>query len=143
MIKRIKRGVPSSTTSHGPFFSSDGIRHFQLHFWGSQPSREPWFLPPDVHSYQQSLSDWVGLTCVRSFPGGSAVKNLPANARHVGLIPGVGKTLEEGNDDCLVTNVFVREIPRTEEPIGWQTLDSKKSQTRLSHQNKNSSIFNK
>ena len=29
------------------------------------------------------------------FPGGSAVKNLPANARDVGLIPGSGGPLKE------------------------------------------------
>ena len=31
------------------------------------------------------------------FPGGSAVKNPPANAGDVGLIPGLGKPPGEGN----------------------------------------------
>ena len=31
------------------------------------------------------------------FPGGSVVKNLPANAGDVGLIPGSGRSPGEGN----------------------------------------------
>ena len=31
------------------------------------------------------------------FPGGSVVKNLPANARHAGSIPGLGSSPEDGN----------------------------------------------
>jgi len=33
----------------------------------------------------------------RDFPGGSAVKNLPANARGAGSIPGSGSSSGEGN----------------------------------------------
>ena len=33
------------------------------------------------------------------FPGGSVVKNLPTNAGDVGLIPGLGRCPEEGNDN--------------------------------------------
>ena len=32
----------------------------------------------------------------KAFPGGSAVKNPPANARDVGLIPGSGRSLGVG-----------------------------------------------
>ena len=35
------------------------------------------------------------------FPGGSVVKNLPANARDVGSIPGLGQTPGEGNGNPL------------------------------------------
>ena len=40
------------------------------------------------------------------FPGGSVVKNPPANARDAGSIPGLGKSPGEGNgnplqDSCL------------------------------------------
>ena len=31
------------------------------------------------------------------FPGGSVVKNMPANARDTGSIPGLGRSLGEGN----------------------------------------------
>ena len=33
------------------------------------------------------------------FPGGSMVKNLPANAGDTGSIPGLRRTPEEGNDN--------------------------------------------
>ena len=33
----------------------------------------------------------------RGFPGGSAVKNPPANAGEAGLIPGLGRSPGEGN----------------------------------------------
>ena len=36
------------------------------------------------------------------FPGGSVVKNLPANARDTGSIPGSGRSLGEGNGNTLV-----------------------------------------
>ena len=35
------------------------------------------------------------------FPGGSVVKNLLANARDVGLIPGQGRSPGEGNGNPL------------------------------------------
>ena len=35
------------------------------------------------------------------FPGGSVVKNLPASARHVGSIPGLGSFPGEGNGNPL------------------------------------------
>ena len=31
------------------------------------------------------------------FPGGSVVKNLPANAGHAGSIPGLGRSSRDGN----------------------------------------------
>ena len=38
---------------------------------------------------------------ILGFPGGSIVKNPPANARDTGLIPGLGVTPGEGNDNPL------------------------------------------
>ena len=35
------------------------------------------------------------------FAGGSVVKNLPANAEEVGSIPGLGRSLGEGNGNLL------------------------------------------
>ena len=35
------------------------------------------------------------------FPGGSAVKNLSANAEDMGSIPGLGKSSGEGNGNPL------------------------------------------
>jgi len=37
----------------------------------------------------------------RGFPGGSVVKNLPANVADVGLIPGSGRSPGEGNGNPL------------------------------------------
>ena len=36
-----------------------------------------------------------------SFPGGSVVKNPPANVRDAGSIPGLGRSLGEGNGNLL------------------------------------------
>ena len=35
------------------------------------------------------------------FPGSSTIKNPPANAGDVGLIPGLGRSPEEGNGNPL------------------------------------------
>ena len=35
------------------------------------------------------------------FPGGSEIKNLPANAGDMGSIPGSGRSSGEGNDNLL------------------------------------------
>ena len=37
----------------------------------------------------------------RGFPGGSVVKNLPANVADVGLIPGSGRSPGEGNGNLF------------------------------------------
>ena len=42
-----------------------------------------------------------GISRLEGFPGGSVVKNLPANAGDVGLIPGSGRSLGGGNDNPL------------------------------------------
>ena len=41
----------------------------------------------------------VGITS--GIPGGSVVKNLPANAGGMGSIPGLGRSPGEGNDNTL------------------------------------------
>ena len=43
--------------------------------------------------------EWA--TDIYGVPGGSVVKYLPANAGDVGLIPGSGRSLEEGNGNPL------------------------------------------
>ena len=49
------------------------------------------------------------------FPGGSVLKNPPANAGDVGLIPGSGRSPGEGNGNPF----FAWEMPWTEEPAGY------------------------
>ena len=43
------------------------------------------------------------------FTGGSVVKNLPANARDAGLMPGTGRSPGEGNGNPL--SILAWEIP--------------------------------
>ena len=47
------------------------------------------------------------------FPGGSVVKNLPANAGDAGLIPGQEDSLEK---EMATQSSITWEIPWTEEP---------------------------
>ena len=39
--------------------------------------------------------------CIWDFPGGSVVKNLPANAGDVNSVPGLGRSSGEGNGNPL------------------------------------------
>ena len=48
----------------------------------------------------------------RGFPGGSVVKNLPANAGDLGLIPWSGRSLEK--EMTTHSSVLAWEIPWTE-----------------------------
>ena len=67
----------------------------------------------------------VSSCCMRlGFPGGSAVKNPPANAGDVGLIPGLGKPLEK--EMATHASVLAWEIPWTEEPGGMQFMVSQR-----------------
>ena len=44
---------------------------------------------------------WLGKIIQRGFPGGSVVKNPPANAGHTGSISGLGRSPGEGNGNPL------------------------------------------
>ena len=66
------------------------------------------------------------------FSGGSVVKNPPANAGDAGLIPGLGRSPREGNDNPLQYSCL--RIPWTEEPGGLYTVHGiEKSWTRFSN----------
>ena len=56
------------------------------------------------------------------------VKNLPANAGDVALMPRSEKSAEEGNDNPL-SSILAWEIPLTEEPSGPQS----KASQRVTH----------
>ena len=47
-------------------------------------------------------------TCSMGFPGGSVVKNLPANARDTDLIPGSGRSPGKGNGRILTWEIMER-----------------------------------
>ena len=60
-----------------------------------------------------------------SFPGGSVVKNLPANAGVVGSIPILGTSPEKGNGDPLQYSCLGNPMDR--EPGELQFIGSQKS----------------
>ena len=47
------------------------------------------------------INNYVCIIFVLCFPGGSAVKNPPANAGDMGLIPGLGRSPGGGNGNPL------------------------------------------
>ena len=63
----------------------------------------------------------------RGFPGGSVVKNLPANAGDLGLIPWSGRSLEK--EMTTHSSVLAWEIPWTEATGGLQSMGWQKSRT--------------
>ena len=63
----------------------------------------------------------------KGFPGGSAVKNLLANAGDVGSILRLGRFPGEGNGYPL--HILAWRIPWTEEPGGLQSMGLKESNT--------------
>ena len=65
-----------------------------------------------------------------SFPGGSVVKNLLANAEDVGLIHGLGRSPREGNGNPLQCSCLENPMDRG---AWWATAHRvAKSQTQLS-----------
>ena len=61
------------------------------------------------------------------FPGGSVVKNPPANTRDVGvsdLIPGLGRSLEKVM--ATHSNILAWRIPWTEKTGGLQSMGSQR-----------------
>ena len=62
------------------------------------------------------------------FPGGSAVKNLPANARDPGSIPGSGRSSGEGNGNPLWYACL--ENPKDRGPGGLQPMGLERENRR-------------
>ena len=66
----------------------------------------------------------------RDFPGGSVVKNLPADAGDTGLIPGSGRSPGGGNGSPLQSSCLENPLDRG---AWWATVHGvTKSWTRLS-----------
>ena len=81
-----------------------------------------------VHRILQArILEWVPFPS--PLPGGSVVKNPPANAEDSGSIPGLGRSPEEGIEMATQSDILAWEIPWTEEPGGLQSMGSQKSQT--------------
>ena len=58
--------------------------------------------------------------CMR-FPSGSVVKNSPANAGDVGLIPGLGRSPGVGNDNPPQYSCLENSMERCGNDISWGT----------------------
>ena len=58
------------------------------------------------------------------FPGGSAVKNLPANAGDKGAIPGSGRSPGDGNDTH--SSILAWRIPCKEKSDRLQSMGSQR-----------------
>ena len=67
---------------------------------------------------------------MEGFPGGSVVKNAPASAGDLGLIPGSEDTLEKEMETH--SNILAWENPGTEIPGVLQAMGLQKSWTQLS-----------
>ena len=71
----------------------------------------------------------------QSFPGGSEVKNVPANAGDAGnaLIPGWGRSPGEGNDNPLQYSCLGNPLDRGAWWVTIQGVANSQTQTRLSN----------
>ena len=58
------------------------------------------------------------------FPGSSVIKNLPSNAGDMGLIPGLGRSIEEAM--ATHSSILAWEIPWTEELSRLQSMGSQR-----------------
>ena len=79
----------------------------------------------NIHSFI-----FIKYTLMRDFPGGSVVRNLPANAGDEGSIPGLEDHLEK--EMAIHFSILDWKIPWTEEPCRLQSMGSQ-SQTQLSN----------
>ena len=101
--------------------------HCSILAWISPWTEEPGGI--QSMGLQRVRQDWVTkhidthMFSVRGFPGGSMVRNPPANAGHPGSIPGSGRspggTLVGGTPTH--SSILARKISRTEEPGGLQS----------------------
>ena len=63
----------------------------------------------------------------QGFPGGSVVKNLPANTGHVGSIPGLGRSPAGGNENPLPYSCLGNPMDRG----AWQAIVHGAAKSRI------------
>ena len=90
--------------------SEEGTRDY----WGESKQEDQ---GSEEALYNMRVQNRALSVSVAGLPGGSEVKNLPANAGDTGLIPGI----------------LAWEIPWTEQPGKPKSMRSQKTQTRLSN----------
>ena len=83
----------------------------------------------EQESYTTQKTELVIASLV--FPDGLGIKNLPANAGDVSLIPGWENPLEK--EMATHSSALTWEIPWTKEPGEIQSMVSQESWTRLSN----------
>ena len=74
--------------------------------------------------YNKLIQFCIHICSFSGFPGGTSVKNPPAdagNAGDVGLISGSGRSLEE--EMATHSSILAWKIPWTEEPGGPQSME--------------------
>ena len=100
----------------GPFFQAASVTHFFFMLSINSPSE-----PKALHTFLFQSN----------FPGGSVVKNMPANAGDTGLILGSGRFPGEGNGNTLQYSCLGNPMERG----GWWATVHRvaKSQTWLSN----------
>ena len=64
-----------------------------------------------------------------NFPGGSVVKNPPANARNTGSIHGVGRSPGEGNSNPLQYSSLGNPMDRG----AWQSIVNEVTESQTEH----------
>ena len=70
------------------------------------------------------LSSFLGYNCEGSFPGGSAVKNLPAMQET--WVPSLGWEDPLGKEMGTHSSILAWKIPWTEKPGGLQSMGSQR-----------------
>ena len=98
--------------------------HTKPHFLFLGPQSSLFTQSTHAYSCSQRPTFDTEVTLSKGFPGGSGVKNPPASVGDAGLIPGLDRSLGEGNGYPL--QYSCRGIPWTEEPGGLQSMVSQR-----------------
>ena len=103
----LSMGFPGKNTGVGCYFLLQGIFLTQgsnrciLYLLSRQADSLP-LVPSETASLVSKLNiNFHLVVFIQGFPGGSVVKNLPANAGDMGSIPGLRRSLGEGNGNPL------------------------------------------
>ena len=109
------------------------VQWLRLHTSNGEGCRLPWWLSQRrirLRCKRSGFEPWIGKIPWRrdrpstlvflGFPGDSAGKESAYNAGDLGLIPGLGRSLGEGN--ATHSRILAWRIPWTEEPGGLQSV---------------------
>ena len=100
-----------------------------LHHWGWSSEQGLGCSKPGSSTRKWHLNSGLvvrrkGTLYLNIFPGGSVVKNMPANTGDMGLIPGLGRSPGEGNGNllqyCCLENPMDRGALPSNSPWGCQ-----------------------